>query len=141
MWRVGLVLGLVLLLAVGGAAASSRVLAQERSQPPIRAVEATSFPEGSNVRQTSTPTPTAVPPATATPYPTYTPLATQTPYPTHTPYPTYTPLATYTPYPTYTPLATSTPYPTYTPVATPTELVSIRTVDASGDVGRWTSLV
>jgi serine/threonine protein kinase len=107
------------------------------------------------IRQTATPTVTAVPSATFTPTPGFTPTFTNTPLPSTTPTITNTPLPTWTwtptttalpptftftptPSPTITETPTETPTPSATPLPNPVvACMDAPTIDGVFDVTEW----
>ena len=123
---VAAVAGVVLVGAIGGAAALSQPKLPAESPTPVPVMEVIS------AAPAPTPTPLAEPAATPTPSPTPSP----TPMPTPTPDPTATP--TPTPSPTAAPSPTPSPTPTPTPAPAPSRQppqVQLRFTSYSGSYG------
>ena len=123
---VAAVAGVVLVGAIGGAAALSQPKLPAESPTPVPVMEVIS------AAPAPTPTPLAEPAATPTPSPTPspTPMPTPTPDPTATPTPTPSPTAAPSPTPSPTPAPTPTPAPSRQPPQ-----VQLRFTSYSGSYG------
>ena len=123
---VAAVAGVVLVGAIGGAAALSQPKLPAESPTPVPVMEVIS------AAPAPTPTPLAEPAATPTPSPTPspTPMPTPTPDPTATPTPTPSPTAAPSPTPSPTPTPTPTPAPSRQPPQ-----VQLRFTSYSGSYG------
>lgn len=123
---VAAVAGVVLVGAIGGAAALSQPKLPAESPTPVPVMEVIS------AAPAPTPTPLAEPAATPTPSPTPspTPMPTPTPDPTVTPTPTPSPTAAPSPTPSPTPAPTPTPAPSRQPPQ-----VQLRFTSYSGSYG------
>lgn len=123
---VAAVAGVVLVGAIGGAAALSQPKLPAESPAPVPVMEVIS------AAPAPTPTPLAEPAATPTPSPTPspTPMPTPTPDPTATPTPTPSPTAAPSPTPSPTPAPTPTPAPSRQPPQ-----VQLRFTSYSGSYG------